>query len=253
MEKDLKTALVDRLKQVGAFDVKVADPHIGFKHAMEGKHPLDFWPDAKSIVVYAVPMSPEANNTYIGPYSPWDGDRNLGPVPDNLVSSEYALDRLSRLFLSSVTLKGMIFLQNKGYETRNPTIQIHLKLCAYEAGLGVYGRSGVILHPVLGNRMILGAILTDALLGPDTPLEHFNPCESCDDCIKACPGRAYDPDKDYPESWTKEKCMAKRAEIMGKGLFCHNCFASCSGGRLEDDELFLKREAKSFYKPKRKK
>jgi hypothetical protein len=26
------------------------------------------------------------------------------------------------------------------------------KLCAYEAGLGVYGRSGLILHPELGNR-----------------------------------------------------------------------------------------------------
>ena len=26
------------------------------------------------------------------------------------------------------------------------------KLCAYEAGIGVYGRSGLILHPEVGNR-----------------------------------------------------------------------------------------------------
>ena len=251
MVKDLKAALVDRLKQVGAYEARVADPRVGFEHTLEGKHPLDFWPACKSVVVYAIPMSPEMNNTYVGPYSLWDGDRGLGPIPANLVSSEYALDRLSRLFMSSVTLKGMVFLQSKGYEARYTTIQTQLKLCAYEAGLGVYGRSGVILHPELGNRMILGAILTDALLELDPRLENINPCENCDICIKACPARAYEPDKEYPDSWSKEKCMTKRAEIVKKGLFCHNCFASCPAGRLKDDELFLKRETVSFYKPKK--
>ncbi len=77
METDLKAPLVDRLKQVGVYDVRVAAPHIGLEHSMEGKHPLDFWPAAKSIVIYAVPISPEMNNTYIGPYSPWEGDRNI--------------------------------------------------------------------------------------------------------------------------------------------------------------------------------
>ena len=251
MEQDLKIALVKRLKQVGAYDVRVADPRIGFKHALEDKHPLVFWPACKSIVVYSVPTSPETNNTYIGPYSMWDGDRNLGPVPNNLVSSEYALTRLSQLFMSSVTLKGMLFLQDKGYETRHPEIEIQLKLCAYEAGLGVYGRSGLILHPELGNRMILGAILTNALLEPDPPLENASPCKDCDICTKGCPAHAYDPSKEYPDSWSKAKCMAKREEILKKGLFCHNCFAACPAGRLKDDELFLKREAVSFYRRKR--
>ena len=248
MTDSLKEKLVSRLKQVGAYDVRVANPHIGFEHALEGRHPLDFWPSCKSIVVYAVPMSPEMNNTYLGPYSLWDGDRQLGPVPDNLLSSEYALNRLSRLFMESVTLKGMIYLQSMNHETRYTPMQIQLKLCAFEAGLGVYGRSGVILHPELGNRMTLGAILTDVLLKPDSRLKNFNPCENCDICIKACPARAYDAEKVYPESWSREKCMGKRAEIVEKGRFCHNCFASCPAGRLKDDEFFLKRTALSFFK-----
>jgi len=250
MAEDLKGALIDRLKQVGAYEVRVADPRVGFEYAQEGKRPLDFWPECNSVVGYAVPMSPEMNNTYVGPYSISEGSRNLGPVPDNLVSNEYALDRLSRLFMCSVTLKGILFLQGKGYGARYTTSDIHIKLCAYEAGVGVYGRSGVILHPVLGNRMSLGAIMTDALLPPDPRLENFNPCENCDTCIRACPARAYDPDKTYPDSWSKERCMAKRAEIVKKGLFCHNCFASCPAGQLKDDELLLKREAVSFYRPK---
>ncbi|MFC1891303.1 hypothetical protein ACFLZT_02820 [Thermodesulfobacteriota bacterium] len=251
MKKDLKTNLINRLKQSGAYEVRVGDPHVGFEHALDGKHPLDFWPACKSVIVYAVPVSPEMNNTYIGPYSVWEGDRAIGPVPENLLSSEYALVRLSSLFMSSVTLNGIVFLQSKGYEARYNPKQIRLKLCAYETGLGVYGRSGVILHPELGNRMILGAILTDALLVPDPRLENFNPCEDCDICIKACPAKAYDPDKEYPDSWSREKCMAKREEIVKRGLFCHNCFASCPAGRLKDDELFLKKDAVSFYKPKK--
>lgn len=251
MKKDLKTNLINRLKQSGAYEVRVGDPHVGFEHALDGKHPLDFWPACKSVIVYAVPVSPKMNNTYIGPYSVWEGDRAIGPVPENLLSSEYALVRLSSLFMSSVTLNGIVFLQSKGYEARYNPKQIRLKLCAYETGLGVYGRSGVILHPELGNRMILGAILTDALLVPDPRLENFNPCEDCDICIKACPAKAYDPDKEYPDSWSREKCMAKREEIVKRGLFCHNCFASCPAGRLKDDELFLKKDAVSFYKPKK--
>lgn len=250
MKDTLKEALVDRLKQVGSYEVRIADPRVGFEHAQEGKHPLDIWSECNSVVVYCVPMSPEMNNTYIGPYAPWNGDRELGPVPGNLLSSEYALDRLSRLFMCSVTLKCSLFFQSKGFDARYTPSQINLKLCAYEAGLGVYGRSGVIIHPELGNRMILGAIMTDAVLVPDPRLGNFEPCENCDTCIKACPARAYDPEKEYPESWTKKKCQAKRAEVVEKGLFCHNCFAVCPAGRLKDDKLFLEREAVSLYKPK---
>ena len=249
MEISLKTALADRLRQAGAYETRVADPHKGFEHAIEGKHPLDLWHDCKSVVVFAIPMSPFVNNTYMGPFAPFDGDRNVGPVPSNLQSSEYALARISRLFRSSVTLKGMTLLSEKGYEVSFAIGQD--KLCAYEAGLGVYGRSGVILNPNLGNRMILGTILTDAPLEADAPLQGFNPCENCDICIKACPAKAYDPEKTYPHSWTREICMSKRAKIVEKGLFCHNCFASCPAGKSQDEELFLTREAGSFYSPKK--
>ena len=38
------------------------------------------------------------------------------------------------------------------------------------------------------------------------------------------------------------------AEIAGRGLYCHNCFAVCPAGKLDDEELFSLREAKSFYR-----
>jgi len=247
MAGDLKERLVDRLKQLGAYDVRVADPKVGFEHSLKGMHPLELWKQCGSVVVFAVACSPKANNTYIGLYAPWrEKERNLGPVPKGIKSNEYAMDRLVRPFIASITLKGMTVLQENGYNFSCATPR--LKLAAYESGLGVYGRSGIILHPVLGSRLRLGAILTDAVLEPDGRLEGFEPCQDCDRCITMCPAKAFDPAKSYPHSYSQQKCMAKRVEIEEKGLYCHNCYAVCPSGKLQDKELLHIEEAASLLK-----
>jgi epoxyqueuosine reductase QueG len=251
MKKDLKTLLVKRLRQVGAYDVRIADPKCGFDKAISGRHPLELWGKCRSIVVFALPMSPRTNNVYLGPYSPWkEKNRNLGPVPIDIQSKDYAMDRLARLFLSSVTFKGIQFLTEKKFQVSFAKPQA--KLCAFESGLGVYGRSGLILHPKLGNRMSIGVIMTDAKLEFDTRLEGYEPCRGCDQCIQICPAKAFDSEKKYPQSWSKEICTKKRAEIAQKGLFCHNCFTVCPAGNVSGEDLFCIREADSFYDHRRK-
>jgi ferredoxin len=252
MSEELKQRLVGRLKQVGAFDVRVADPAVGYEHALPGKHPLEVWQRANSVVVFAIACSGRMNNLYLGPYAPWEGERQVGPVPDHIRSDQYGMDRLVRIFIHAATLRGIEVLQTAGHEVAFwPQANIQLKLSGYEAGLGVYGRSGVLLHPVLGNRMRLGALLTDAVLEPDGRLEGYEPCRDCDLCIKACPAGAYDATKPYPESWSREKCMPKRAEIAEGGHYCHNCFAVCPAGQVADEDLLCVREAVSFYGPHR--
>jgi epoxyqueuosine reductase QueG len=159
------------------------------------------------------------------------------------------MDRISRLLVSSITMKGMTFLTQRGHGVSFEKPQF--KLSAFEAGLGVYGRSGIILNPVLGNRMSLGVIMTDAPMETDGRLEDFRPCEDCDKCIQACPAKAFDNDKEYPESWSRETCVAKRNEIAAKDMFCHNCFAACPAGTISDRELLSIKTAESFYKPHR--
>jgi len=249
MDDSLKQDLIKRLKQVGAYDVCVADPKQGFDRALPKQHPLQLWERCRSVVVFAVAMGPQTNNVYMGPYAPWKGPRELSPVPQDIQSEEYAMDRLSRLFVSSITLKGMIFLSEKGYEVSFTIPQ--LKLSAYEAGLGVYGRSGLILHPELGNRMSLGAILTNAALEPDGRLEGFHPCEKCNRCVEMCPAHAFDPEKEYPQSWSRSACTTKREEIAQKRLFCHNCFAVCPAGKIDDDMLLSMKAARSLFKKHR--
>ena len=64
------------------------------------------------------------------------------------------------------------FLQEKGCQTivpagffnREKLIQrLSLKLAAYEAGIGVYGRCGIIITPKYGPRVNFGVVLTDAV------------------------------------------------------------------------------------------
>jgi epoxyqueuosine reductase QueG len=243
----LKQGLVNRLKQVGAYAVGVADPTVGFEHAVKGWHPLELWKPCRSVVVFAVAASPRSNNLYAGPYAEWKGNRGVGPVPHYIQSDDFAMDRMFRLFVASITLKGITFLQTNGHNVFAVIPQ--LKLAAYEAGIGVYGRSGLIIHPVIGNRIRLGAILTEAVLEPDKRLDGFDPCRDCDDlCIRMCPAKAHDRAKTYPLSFTQQVCEAKRAEIADKKLYCHNCFVVCPAGQLDDDNLLYIDEAVNFFK-----
>jgi hypothetical protein len=249
MASDLRDALSRRLLQAGAWEVRIADPSVGFEHALEGSHPLDLWPRCRSVVVFAVAHSIRANNIFAGPLAPFDGDRGIGPIPHFLEDAEHALDRLSRLFVSSIRLKGMTLLAELGHEVSFRFPQ--LKLAGFEAGLGVYGRSGILIHPLLGNRMTLGAIMTDAPLSPDGRLAGFDPCRDCAECAKACPAGALDAGLDYPESWSGQKCVEKRAIIEDGNLYCNNCFAVCPACRLPDGSLLEIRTADCISKAHR--
>ena len=100
---------------------------------------------------------------------------------------------------------------------------------------------------ILGSRIRLGGILTDAVLEPEGRLEDFDPCKDCDLCIKACPAKAFDPTKTYPCSYDREKYIVKREELAKKRLYCHNCYVVCLAGKLEDEKLLSIREARSIF------
>ncbi len=240
----LKVTLSQYMRQAGAWCVGCADPSVGFEHVIPDYHPLKVWPDCRSIVVFAVPMSQEMNNTYIGPFSPWPERVIPSPVPGNIYSEYYALNRVARLVSNSVQMVCMAILESEGY--RSSMHRIQHKTAAYEAGLGVYGKSGIIIHPELGSRLCLGVVMTDAEIEHDSPLEDFRPCEDCDECIRNCPAGAYDHKLDYPQSWSRETCVARRDEIDNEGLYCNNCMASCPAGSIPDRIIYRVSTAESL-------
>lgn len=56
---------------------------------------------------------------------------------------------------------------------------------AERAGLGFYGRSGLLISPVYGTWLFLGGLLTDVQLEPDPPWH--GTCGNCTRCVDACP------------------------------------------------------------------
>jgi epoxyqueuosine reductase len=69
---------------------------------------------------------------------------------------------------------------------------VFLKDAAVLAGLGVLGRSNLLINPQWGPRIRFRALLIEGDLEPMEPLEDFSPCESCAQfCHLACPRDAF--------------------------------------------------------------
>ena len=66
---------------------------------------------------------------------------------------------------------------------------ISMKHAAVLAGLGELGKNTLLLNPKYGNRLVLGAFLTDLDLVSD-PLVHGLCIAGCRRCIDACPAHA---------------------------------------------------------------
>jgi len=81
-------------------------------------------------------------------------------------------------------------LKEAGYRAAvNPLLPI--KAFARQAGLGYYGKNGLLIHPEYGSYITLHIMLTDAVFTydhADSSLQQLHSgCCNCDRCIKVCP------------------------------------------------------------------
>lgn len=62
---------------------------------------------------------------------------------------------------------------------------------ARRAGLGVIGKNRQFLHPRYGSYVHLGELfLREEVEENESSAAHFNPCDGCDKCLRACPTHA---------------------------------------------------------------
>jgi reductive dehalogenase len=136
------------------------------------------------------------------------------------------------------------YIRNLGYRAVASLNDTALSIpLAVQAGLGEYGRHGLLITPEFGPRVRIAKIFTDLPLVPDRPksfgVRQF--CEVCRRCSNACPARAIadGAPTDQPHSisnlkgvrkWTvnAERCFKFWAN---QGTDCSICIRVCPYNR----------------------
>lgn len=70
---------------------------------------------------------------------------------------------------------------------------IRLKRIAAAGGLGTIGRSGILISPRFGTRLVLSGVVTAMDGAPSRATPVADLCRNCGRCVRACPGRAIGP------------------------------------------------------------
>jgi epoxyqueuosine reductase len=149
--------------------------------------------------------------------------------------------------LDDIALRLNNYLQKKGFKSfpipasqrvtpsKMAGIFSH-RLAAYGAGLGWIGKSCSLINPLVGPRLRLVTVLTDAPLPGDKPLE--NRCGDCLACKEACPPQAIkgviyrenDPLEKRLDVLECDNYLTRVRHSFGKRV-CGRCLAACPWGK----------------------
>jgi len=224
MPKHFHENIKEITKLYGATDVGIVqlkDEHYYAKHGLTsaslGKDHVNvpIKKQYKTAIVYMIPMDKD----YI----------NRSPHYEEMLETMTAYQDIAvigaglAMYLKGIGFKSM-FQSIEYYET--PLVPL-----AYDAGLGEIGMSNHIIHPIYGDRIRLGAVLTTLELKADQPidfgLESF--CKRCGLCVMNCPMQSIKPQKRIVNGRTFYKFDDQSCYKMWKnvGNDCGVCIQSC--------------------------
>lgn len=192
-----------------------------FSDAPPGFHPCDTLKETRSVIVFGKALSPtlyEAQSL-----SPYTLMRNwVLPFLDNIAIR--MAGKIENTGAKALPIPGSEPYEYWDTEQRQGKGILSLKHAAQLAGLGSMGKNTLLIHPQLGNRLWLGAILTNLQLRPDPIVEGL--CkESCSLCLKACPQGALDGTT-LIQKKCREICF-KASEGGGWFYSCCRCLQAC--------------------------
>lgn len=181
------------------------------------------FPWASSLVVVAVAYLPDAG-------SPTAGGTTVRiarfATEDHYAPVRRVLDALATRLESAGHRTAMLSDDNRLVD----------RAAAVRAGVGWWGKSTLVLVPGAGPWVLLGSVVTDAVLEPSDPM--IRSCGSCVACIEACPTNAIVA----PGILDARRCIAHWAQVagivprdmrraMGDRLYgCDDCLDACPPG-----------------------
>jgi epoxyqueuosine reductase QueG len=159
-----------------------------FSMAPKGFHPSDILAETRSVIVFAKPMSRTAYQTRSLVSYTLLRNRVLVVLDDIAIRMTEEIEAAGGRALPIPSAEPYEFWST---ELRHGRGILSLKHAAQLAGIGTLGKNTVLLNPRFGNRLWLGAVVTDLELAPD-PMLGKQCLEDCRLCLDACPQGALD-------------------------------------------------------------
>ena len=196
-----------------------------FNEAPHGFHPADIFPECKSVIVTAKKM-PEG--TFTGNSKiPYTTANDILLAEVNKISVLVSIE-LERLYdIRCIPVPGEPY---EYWDAENMTGKgiLSMKHSGRLAGLGTIGKNSLLTNKRYGNRIVLGAVLTDKVIQADS-IDNAPGCvDGCNLCERRCPVNAI-----RNGSVNQKLCRKNSQRITEKGYFIYTCFecrVACPNG-----------------------
>lgn len=159
-----------------------------FVDAPQGFSPLDLYPDCKSVICFGVALPKgifEVNPRLI--YAYFNGSVICQKVDEIAFLAAKQIEREFACKAVPIPCDS----PNEYWDEKHLTAKglISMKHAAVRCGIGQLGKNTLLLNKRYGNRLTIGAILTDLTLDSDEECDNI--CISgCKKCIESCPVKA---------------------------------------------------------------
>jgi epoxyqueuosine reductase len=128
------------------------------------------------------------------------------------------------------------FLNSRGYNAEaGPALggEVNYPLLAQKSGIGVIGKHGMLITPILGPSLRLAAVYTD--IENLTTADHNDHlwindfCETCNRCVKKCPGGAIYKETKIFDDGSKQCIDYKKCAVpFSRNKGCTVCIKECT-------------------------
>jgi epoxyqueuosine reductase len=207
-----------------------------FKQAPKGFSPIDIYPETKSVVVIAKKL---LEGIFL----------SNNPIPYTVTSDvirheiiQMVINICIRLEQEDDVIAVPVPSQPYHYwdeENRRGQGILSLRHAGYLAGLGIFGKNTLLTNNKFGNRIRLGALLTNVQVEPDKLADYEFCSDNCKICITNCPAGAING-----KSVNQKLCRPVSQGHTTKGdelYLCNNCIKLCPNGKgFDTKQPFMK-------------
>lgn len=189
-----------------------------FAGAPEGYHPLDVWPECRSVISFACrfPAAAACGNDVV-----YTRVRNSITAKLDAIALDFCIETEKRGVACIPIPTNESQWDGKTGRWRSIVSQKH---AAQAAGLGTIGRHSLLITPELGSMVWLGCVLCSTELEADPLLEPV--CDGCGKCVKVCPAHALDGEELVQQAcW--DHAFGDDPEKQVWRIACHACRDVC--------------------------